>query len=767
LKLEVAVLKKLQPCSWVVPFIACGRHADYNFLVMELLGENLAEIRRLQQGRFSMLTTLKLGIQMLRGIEAVHEYGYLHRDIKPSNFAMGLKPERKQTCFLIDFGLARRYMLPNGDIRPPRDMAGFRGTARYASIHSHQSRDLGRRDDLWSLFYLMVESALGQLPWRRQKDKDKVGEMKIKYNNEELVAGLPPEYIHFMNHLQSLQYHTKPDYDFLANMFDELYRKLGGNEKTPFDWDRPRVLGTRKARLLPSLLDHCLFRAVVDFMEIFGNTTEEEIKKLPQEIRKRIFEYILRLNDGKAPPLLLSKFFEKSFRHLDLSRATLSAREVKSLAERMTSLKSLKLSPSNDESVVDFLSKNSELEEIHLLDAHGLTMKGIKAIQACCPKVKVLEISNGDKIGDKSLEFILKQCESLSDLTVKHCKKVKGGVIKTFAGDTGTLRTRKPLPFHITALEISHCPVSKGSLKKLSRLSNNLTKLHLDPLLLNKGRNEFVSLLRGCSRMRSLALTTTGNSDVLNELFWEISHECKQLEFLSIGSRTLFEQQVIDILNSCSSLREIRIAQEIDNGFAATSLPRSLRLLSSLEKVSVKFGEPYYKPSSVSDSAIKGFLHTSTNLVHLSLIGCFLLNPHCFPENCFYPYLTRLDLSDCYQLGDSAIRKAVDCAPYITFFGMNRLNNITKSSLEAIADQCTMMEEVEMRGCVCFSDEELLLFMRRLFKLFLKVTRYPRKDMEGLEIECHYSNAKQTFATFPNTHRDFVFANLAPPVALN
>ena len=174
-----------------------------------------------------------------------------------------------------------------------------------------------------------------------------------------------------------------------------------------------------------------------------------------------------------------------------------------------------------------------------------------------------------------------------------------------------------------------------------------------------------------------------------------------------------------------------------------------------------------------------------------------------------------------------------------------------------------------MRGCVCFSDEELLLFMRRLFKLFLKgiflsfseffdfflnfffcfllgffliiifdpllpnsfsllfvsfsfclslfllspVTRYPRKDMEGLEIECHYSNAKQTFATFPNTHRfslflslflslfsfflllflislslfsfslflsfslfshsnntlnrDFVFANLAPPVALN
>jgi serine/threonine protein kinase len=30
-----------------------------------------------------MLTTCKLGMQMLRAIEAVHELGYLHRDIKP------------------------------------------------------------------------------------------------------------------------------------------------------------------------------------------------------------------------------------------------------------------------------------------------------------------------------------------------------------------------------------------------------------------------------------------------------------------------------------------------------------------------------------------------------------------------------------------------------------------------------------------------------------------------------------------------------------
>lgn len=30
---------------------------------------------------------------------------------------------------------------------------------------------MGRHDDLWSLFYMLVEFAVGQLPWRKIKDK--------------------------------------------------------------------------------------------------------------------------------------------------------------------------------------------------------------------------------------------------------------------------------------------------------------------------------------------------------------------------------------------------------------------------------------------------------------------------------------------------------------------------------------------------------------------------------------------------------------------
>lgn len=142
LKLEVAVLKKLQDCPYVCRFLTCGRFDEYNYMVMELLGENLSELRRRQPGGFfSISTTFRIGIQMLKAIEAVHNLGYLHRDVKPSNFVLGTGSKRKN-AYLIDFGLARRYLLPEGRVRPPRESAGFRGTARYASINSHLSRAL-------------------------------------------------------------------------------------------------------------------------------------------------------------------------------------------------------------------------------------------------------------------------------------------------------------------------------------------------------------------------------------------------------------------------------------------------------------------------------------------------------------------------------------------------------------------------------------------------------------------------------------------------
>ncbi|XP_062845362.1 tau-tubulin kinase 1 [Trichomycterus rosablanca] len=238
LKMEVAVLKKLQGKNHVCKFIGCGRNDKFNYVVMQLQGRNLADMRRSQpKGTFTMSTTLRLGKQILEAIEAIHSVGFLHRDIKPSNFAMGRLPSTYRKCYMLDFGLARQYTNTNGEVRPPRTVAGFRGTVRYASVNAHKNKEMGRHDDLWSLFYMLVEFAVGQLPWRKIKDKEQVGQVKERYDHRMLLKHMPSEFNVFLEHILSLDYYTKPDYQLLMSVFDNSMKGRFITENELYDWE--------------------------------------------------------------------------------------------------------------------------------------------------------------------------------------------------------------------------------------------------------------------------------------------------------------------------------------------------------------------------------------------------------------------------------------------------------------------------------------------------------------------------------------------------
>lgn len=240
LKMEVAVLKRLQNSSpHICEFIGCGRNNKVNYVVMALLGPNLSELRKHQPNQsFSISTTLRVGIQVIAAVQAMHDCGFLHRDIKPSNFAIGDTPETSRTCFMLDYGLARQYTTVTGEVRQPRPVAGFRGTVRYASLNAHLSRDLGRHDDLWSVFYLMVELAMGHLPWRRIRDKEEAGEFKAKYDHKKLIRALPHEFLVFLEHLKSSSYFDKPDYQLVTGCIEDAITRLGVQEADPYDWEQ-------------------------------------------------------------------------------------------------------------------------------------------------------------------------------------------------------------------------------------------------------------------------------------------------------------------------------------------------------------------------------------------------------------------------------------------------------------------------------------------------------------------------------------------------
>ena len=58
--------------------------------------------------------------------------------------------------FMIDFGLAKRFIGKDGKHIPYKDKKNLTGTARYASLNTHLGIEQSRRDDLESLGYVFV-----------------------------------------------------------------------------------------------------------------------------------------------------------------------------------------------------------------------------------------------------------------------------------------------------------------------------------------------------------------------------------------------------------------------------------------------------------------------------------------------------------------------------------------------------------------------------------------------------------------------------------
>ncbi len=80
---------------------------------------------------------------------------------------MGLR-KQANIVHLINFGLLKEYRDPNIHTHIPFNTGlGLIGSATFASINSHLGLELGRRDDLESLAYMLFYFLWGYLLWQR------------------------------------------------------------------------------------------------------------------------------------------------------------------------------------------------------------------------------------------------------------------------------------------------------------------------------------------------------------------------------------------------------------------------------------------------------------------------------------------------------------------------------------------------------------------------------------------------------------------------
>ncbi|XGW08772.1 hypothetical protein V3C99_011244 [Haemonchus contortus] len=246
LKMEIAILKLVaneRNQSHFTAIIDRGKKETFFFLVMELVGKSLADLKNARPERhFSISTGLGASIQCLEACEDLHKYGFIHRDLKPANYACGLG-EKRHVVYILDFGIARRILNDKNELKTPRVSVRFKGTIPFASIACHRGIEMGPKDDCESWFYLMLDLTVpGGLIWKRIADKNEVLKVKEECRTsrkDQMLGSLKckEELLRVLEYIDKLQYHDHVDYTYIYKMLEEGALQSGGNVNNPYDWE--------------------------------------------------------------------------------------------------------------------------------------------------------------------------------------------------------------------------------------------------------------------------------------------------------------------------------------------------------------------------------------------------------------------------------------------------------------------------------------------------------------------------------------------------
>jgi serine/threonine protein kinase len=201
------------------------------YLIISLLDKNLYEIKN-EYKNLSLQSVLKIGLQLIELIKIIHNLGIIHRDIKPQNCMIGKKKEK---IHLVDFGFSKKYINSNSKHIEFKNNKEKIGTPDFMSDNILNGIEPSRRDDLISLFYVLIFLYLENNLWKdvNEQSISDTKFFKIQLLYENLL--LPKILIDLLKYAYELDFYDEPNYFFCLELINN-WIKTYGVETINFEW---------------------------------------------------------------------------------------------------------------------------------------------------------------------------------------------------------------------------------------------------------------------------------------------------------------------------------------------------------------------------------------------------------------------------------------------------------------------------------------------------------------------------------------------------
>ncbi len=179
---ELGVWKQLKGLPHIISVIELDRFDDYVYVVSDFADGGSLEswLKDKPSGKASsQAEAVKITLEILRGLENLHEKGFVHRDLKPDNILI----MNGRHC-LADFGVSR-------EIKTHSKATGTAGTMEYMPPEAFEKNpSITPQTDIWAVGVILQKLLTGELPYP-QEDYPSLVSAILMFEPEEMPESIP------------------------------------------------------------------------------------------------------------------------------------------------------------------------------------------------------------------------------------------------------------------------------------------------------------------------------------------------------------------------------------------------------------------------------------------------------------------------------------------------------------------------------------------------------------------------------------------------